>query len=144
MHLYPARLSSALPVSLDLFSSISLLSLLHCPSYIRFFLRLLHSLTLCLSCYTKSFHGPSNVKEKEEKEACSYRRRRVPVVCFFSPTLLTELQGTEKDQMHPAEMHPSFPICLGDKRVTLSECCWSNERPVCDFDSELKYRLSSN
>lgn len=74
MHLYPARLGSALPASVARQSSpapppspsFSLSRpLLRSPSYIRFFffVRLASS---ALSCATKSLHEPSDAEEEEQ------------------------------------------------------------------------------
>lgn len=91
MHLYPARLGSALPASVARqssppFSSLSR-PLLRSPSYIRFFFFFVRLASSALSRATKSLRGPSDADEEEEveEEARSYRRRRVPVVRFFSP-----------------------------------------------------------
>jgi len=148
MHLYPARLGSALPASVARQSflpscpsfSLSRSFLLSVSSYIRFFfVRLTSS---ALSRTTKSLHGLSDA-EKERRRRKRRKKKHVLTegdACLscasfpHSSLLSTELHTTEKDQVHPAEMHSRFPIRIGDKDVTLL-VLQSNARPVCDFDS---------
>lgn len=138
MHLYPARLGSALPASVARQSSPPCPSfslsrpLLRSPSYIRFFFFFVRLASSALSRATKSLHEPSDAEEKGRgggggggrstflpKETRACRALLFPTLLCFS----TELHATEKDQVHPAEMHSRFPIRIGDKNVTLLECC---------------------
>lgn len=138
MHLYPARLGSALPASVARQSSpplapslspLSLFPVLSCAP--RLISGSSSSFVLPLPLSPAPRNRSTNLrtprrKDDEEEEARSYQRRRVPVVRFFSPlffALSTELHATEKDHVHPAEMHSRFSIRIGDKDVTLLECC---------------------
>lgn len=65
----------------------------------------------------------------------------MPVVRFsspLSPPLTTQVHATEKDQVHPAEMHSQFLIRVSDKEryITLLQSPLETAKPVlCDFDS---------
>lgn len=139
MHLYPARLGSALPASVARQSSpplsfslspLSFFPVLSCAPRLISGSSSSFVLPLPLSPAPRNrstnLRTPRRRKDDVEEEARSYRRRRVPVVRFFSPlffALSTELHATEKDHVHPAEMHSRFSIRIGDKDVTLLECC---------------------
>lgn len=153
MHLYPARLGSASPASVAR-RSLSLASssfpLYHPPPppipvlhqvLLLSFVSLFRSLSLPRHEIAPRTFGRSVKKEEEEEEARSYRRRRVPVVRFFSPTLsrsrrrAPRIENDQKDQVHPAEMHSRFPMRICDKNVTLLERCGRPWDRFVNFDS---------
>lgn len=54
-----------------------------------------------------------------------------------SSPLTTQVHVTEKDQVHPAEMHSQFLIRVNDKEryITLLQSPLEWETGLCDFDS---------
>lgn len=168
MHLYPARLGSASPASVARQSLLACVSFsfsrsrplpsAHSPSCIRFFFFFVRlALPLSPAPRNRSVdlrtlkRRRSRWRKKEhvltEGDACLSCASFPPLSSSSSSCALDGAAHTaEKDQVHPAEMHSRFPIHADDKGVTLSECVARSPMggPVCDFDSESKYRLNSN
>lgn len=157
MHLYPARLGSALPASVARQFSpplvpLSLFSVLfYAPRLISGSSSSFVSPRPLASRATKSLHEPSDAEEEgrggggrstflpKETRACR---------ALLFPTLLCSRQSStqpKKIRYTRQKCILGFRYAYSDKDVTLLECCDRTSRPVCDFDSlHSEYRLSFN